>query len=335
MENKGAGISDKLRSLRNARRGITGKLTDIINEIIHCLTIRDLQAASQFHHRLMEHHLEFKLINTEYINKETDPRGIEDARVREQRETLRLSEIGKMIRNQRAEYSPTEEIETSFYVQPSDSVSNVGNNASFEGDLRSSPVLSRSVNFLPRPPVSSSSSRRSGLKDFRNYRAASSISSSSSGSPIQSSVEPSVESSKTHLLHKNNGTLSEMSKASRSKMDPIDRFIDHLIEGEETCLPGLSNTVSANAALRFEFESKNLPTIELVKFNGDSSRWPEFIENFARRVHFKLSFSDNDRMERLLSVLTGEARKSVDCIGTSGIFYATALKSLKRDFGND
>ena len=39
-------------------------------------------------------------------------------------------------------------------------------------------------------------------------------------------------------------------------------------------------------------------------------------------------------MERLLSVLTGEAKKGVECIGTSGIFYATALKSLKRDFGN-
>ena len=66
----------------------------------------------------------------------------------------------------------------------------------------------------------------------------------------------------------------------------------------------------------------------------NSSKWPDFIENFSRRVHYKLSFTDNDRMERLLSVLTGEAKKSVECIGTSGIFYATALKGLKRDFGN-
>ncbi|XP_066921098.1 uncharacterized protein [Clytia hemisphaerica] len=114
----------------------------------------------------------------------------------------------------------------------------------------------------------------------------------------------------------------------------IDNFIDDLVEGEETCLAGLSNPVTASAALRYEFESKTLPIIELTKFNGDSAKWPEFIENFSRRVHFKLSFTDNDRIERLLSVLTGEARKGVECIGTSGIFYATALKSLKRDFGN-
>ena len=39
-------------------------------------------------------------------------------------------------------------------------------------------------------------------------------------------------------------------------------------------------------------------------------------------------------MERLLSVLDGDAKKAVQSIGSSGIFYATALKTLKRDFGN-
>ena len=129
----------------------------------------------------------------------------------------------------------------------------------------------------------------------------------------------------------------EFEKPLSSKVkitQPIDKFIDDLIEGEETTLTGGSRTVTASSALRHEFESKNLPAIELVKFNGDSSKWPEFIENFSRRIHFKLSFTDNDRMERLLSVLTGEAKKAVQCIGTSGIFYAAALKLLKRDFGN-
>ena len=39
-------------------------------------------------------------------------------------------------------------------------------------------------------------------------------------------------------------------------------------------------------------------------------------------------------MERLRSVLDGDAKKSVEVIDTSGIFYATALKCLKRDCGN-
>ena len=36
----------------------------------------------------------------------------------------------------------------------------------------------------------------------------------------------------------------------------------------------------------------------------------------------------------MLSVLEGEAKRSVESIGINGIFYATALKTLKRDFGN-
>ena len=48
----------------------------------------------------------------------------------------------------------------------------------------------------------------------------------------------------------------------------------------------------------------------------------------------KISFDGNTRMQRLLSVLEGEAKRSVETIGHNGIFYATALKSLKRDFGN-
>ena len=40
------------------------------------------------------------------------------------------------------------------------------------------------------------------------------------------------------------------------------------------------------------------------------------------------------RMMRLLNVLRGDAKPSVESIGKGKFFYATALKSLKRDFGN-
>ena len=36
----------------------------------------------------------------------------------------------------------------------------------------------------------------------------------------------------------------------------------------------------------------------------------------------------------MLSALKGETKKSVESISCEGIFYAAALKSLKRDFGN-
>ena len=40
------------------------------------------------------------------------------------------------------------------------------------------------------------------------------------------------------------------------------------------------------------------------------------------------------RVERLISVLEGEAKISVKSIGCNGVYYTTALKVLKRDFGN-
>ena len=39
-------------------------------------------------------------------------------------------------------------------------------------------------------------------------------------------------------------------------------------------------------------------------------------------------------MIKLLRVLDGETKHTVEAIGCNEIFYATALKTLKRDFGN-
>ena len=81
-------------------------------------------------------------------------------------------------------------------------------------------------------------------------------------------------------------------------------------------------------------EAKNVSPIELLTFDGNPSCWPEFIENFKIMVHLKTTLNDTIPMERLLSVLKGEAKRSVESIGRNGIFYATTLKCLKREFGN-
>ena len=39
-------------------------------------------------------------------------------------------------------------------------------------------------------------------------------------------------------------------------------------------------------------------------------------------------------MERLISVLDGDAKRAVAPVEHSGLFYASALKLLKQDFGN-
>ena len=114
----------------------------------------------------------------------------------------------------------------------------------------------------------------------------------------------------------------------------IDDFIDRLVEGKETVLPERDSVISASMLLQLEYESKCLPVIELFRFDGDPCKWPDFIQNFRNRVHDKRSFTDDIRMEILLSVLDGEAKRTVISIGRSGLFYATAMKTLKSNFGN-
>ena len=99
-------------------------------------------------------------------------------------------------------------------------------------------------------------------------------------------------------------------------------------------LPQLRETLSVISVIQQDLESRHLPPIEPLRFNGNPSKWPEFIQSFKERVHEKRTFTDNVRMERLLSVLDGEAKRVVTAIGRNGMFYATALKTLKREFGN-
>ena len=83
-----------------------------------------------------------------------------------------------------------------------------------------------------------------------------------------------------------------------------------------------------------ELESKTLLSIELTRFDGDHCKWPDFIQNFKNRVHEKQSFTDDIRMERLISVLDGDAKCAVAAEGHNELFYASALKLLKQDSGN-
>ena len=78
----------------------------------------------------------------------------------------------------------------------------------------------------------------------------------------------------------------------------MDQFIDYLIEVKETVIPGEEETtLDLINNLHQELETRNLPIVNLVSFDGNPCNWPKFIADFKRRVHFKRSFSDNMRME--------------------------------------
>ena len=150
------------------------------------------------------------------------------------------------------------------------------------------------------------------------YKAKKAKSTSANESPERSSV-----SQKTQISNPNHDIPQSIA--------PI---IDLLVEEQETKLDIQRKEATATSLLQMQLESKNLPPIELTRFDGDHCKWPIFIQNFKNRVHEKHSFTDDIRMERLISVLDGDAKRAVAAVGHSGLFYASALKLLKQDFGN-
>ena len=123
--------------------------------------------------------------------------------------------------------------------------------------------------------------------------------------------------------------------SNKPHSQPIGSFTDLLIEGEETVLSAVtSENITVAADLQQELETRHLPPIDLIPFDGNPLNWPEFIQNFKERVHLKKTFSNSMIMERLLSVLKGEAKNSIISIGTNELLYASTLKSLKTDFGD-
>ena len=95
---------------------------------------------------------------------------------------------------------------------------------------------------------------------------------------------PTYEKEKT-LRENKTFTVSDNkneSLLSSNFVNPIDKFINDLVEGEETKLePYLKNQlISVADALQKELDMRSLPPIELMSFNGDSAVWLDFIENF-------------------------------------------------------
>ena len=55
------------------------------------------------------------------------------------------------------------------------------------------------------------------------------------------------------------------------------------------------------------------------------AKWPEFTDNFKACVYNKATFRDSVRMERLVSVLDGDAKKAICSIGKPDHIYFMLL----------
>ncbi|KAK3749297.1 hypothetical protein QZH41_007559 [Actinostola sp. cb2023] len=129
------------------------------------------------------------------------------------------------------------------------------------------------------------------------------------------------------------GTVKPALSAGQANPRPFDVWIDDLVEFEETVVNKSTESISIADAL-FKLEaSKDIPSVKLLEFDGSALSYTDFIERFKIHIHDKPHLADDMRMIQLKMHVTGEAERAIAGLGSKGIMYATALKSLKEQFG--
>lgn len=75
--------------------------------------------------------------------------------------------------------------------------------------------------------------------------------------------------------------------------------------------------LTATSSLQVELEAKDLPRIELIRFDGDYCKLQYFIKKCKSQLRTKRSFTDDIGMERLRNVLNGDTKHAVTEVGHS------------------
>lgn len=80
--------------------------------------------------------------------------------------------------------------------------------------------------------------------------------------------------------------------------------------------------------------SVRLPILEIPTFNGDKLKWSEFWDTFEASVDKNTNISDIEKLNYLLSKLSGEAKHSVSGILLSNENYTVVVDLLKERYGD-
>ena len=80
--------------------------------------------------------------------------------------------------------------------------------------------------------------------------------------------------------------------------------------------------------------SVKLPKLEIPSFSGEKLKWAEFWDSFEAAVHLNTSLSEVEKLNYLMSKLSGEAKYSVSGIQLSNENYQVAVELLKERYGD-
>ena len=99
------------------------------------------------------------------------------------------------------------------------------------------------------------------------------------------------------------GQASVFNLAPKTELEyarSFDAWIDDLVEFQETLLPksDIGNVTIADALFKLE-ANKDIPSIQLLSFDGDALSYTDFIDQFKIHIHDKVHLKDDTRMNQL------------------------------------
>ena len=118
-----------------------------------------------------------------------------------------------------------------------------------------------------------------------------------------------------------------------SSPQSFDSRIDNLVEFKETILPTEVSDMCIAQELYKLKTSKDIPSIKLIKYDGDPLGYVEFIECFKLLIHDKPHFSDDIKMAQFKMHVTGKAKRTISGLGSHDKIYVTALTTIKEQSG--
>ena len=155
-------------------------------------------------------------------------------------------------------------------------------------------------------------------------------------SGTQASV-PGTQASESGSQQETQGIPStNAEEVTTSTPKSFDAWIDELTEFEETKIatPQVNGSQLSIAEALLKLEARrDVPNITLTKFSGNPLEYVDYIDRFKTHIHNKAHLNDDTRMIQLKMHITGDVEKAISGLGSKGIMYATALKTIKEQFG--
>jgi len=101
-----------------------------------------------------------------------------------------------------------------------------------------------------------------------------------------------------------------------------------------TAANSTSIDITNNADLSFRSRKPRLPNLEMARFHGSYSEWPDFLANFTTIIENDHELSDIEKLQYLRSSLGGVALESIRSLEPSYANYKKAKNLLVNRFDN-